>query len=450
MLPQLNSVAQIAIAHVLNSFPEGFLVAGLAWFVLRLLPKQSSGTRFVVWLVTLLSIAVLPFIGTPAAARALATPSIGHSLLAFPEKWALVLFSLWLLALCGAMLQFSVGIWRLRCLRNSCITINPDELEPSVAQVLRDFSSSRSVTLASSQDLTVPAAIGFFKPTIVIPQWVLQELPPEELKVILLHESAHLRRWDDWTNLLQKIVRAVFFFHPAVWWIERRLSLEREMACDDQVVAVTGNPRGYAKCLVAIMERNFARRAWALAHAAVSHAQEATIRLARILDVNHINRKSIGKPAIGLVSVLLLLCLTLAPETPQLVTFVPATPAIHPNASTLPPFTESGRAIPTVIAAAMHVSTPVEKPQRPSTDQAAARSNLRVSTAPRVIAAKATTSSARVASVKRSHNFVSTETVFVIRAVGRSGPNSYSWSIRVWQVIWVPDQEARTPVAKTT
>ncbi len=449
MLPQLNGVAQIAIAHVLNSLPEGILIAGLAWFVLRLFPGQSSGTRFVVWLVTLLSIAVLPFIGIPAAARALAMPSIGHSLLALPEKWALVLFSLWLLALCGAILRFSVGIWRLRCLRKSCITINPEEIEPSVARVLRDFSSSRSVTLASSEDLTVPAAIGFFKPTIVIPRWVLQELPPEELKVILLHESAHLQRWDDWTNLLQKIVRAVFFFHPAIWWIERRLSLEREMACDDQVVAVTGNPRGYAKCLVAIMERNFARRAWALAHAAVSHAHEATVRLSRILDVNHIHRKSIGKPAIGLVSFLLLLCLTLAPETPQLVTFVPATPAIHRNASTLPAFTESRGEMPSVIPATLDVSTPLEQQQRPSTTQVA-HSDLRVRTAPRVIVAKAKTSSPRVVSIKASRDFVSTETVFVIHTIGRTEPNSYSWSISVWQVIWIPDHAARTPVAKTT
>ena len=65
-----------------------------------------------------------------------------------------------------------------------------------------------------SEDVTVPAAIGFFRPAIVFPAGLLSQLSPDEIKVILLHELAHLRRWDDWTNLGQKIVKAVFFFHP--------------------------------------------------------------------------------------------------------------------------------------------------------------------------------------------------------------------------------------------
>jgi len=76
----------------------------------------------------------------------------------------------------------------------------------------------------------------------------------------LLHEFAHLGRWDDWTNLAQKLVRTIFFFHPAVWWIEKRLSLEREMACDDVVLAETQNPRAYAECL-----SRWPRRAWFVA-----------------------------------------------------------------------------------------------------------------------------------------------------------------------------------------
>ena len=65
----------------------------------------------------------------------------------------------------------------------------------------------------------------------------MQELSTLELNAILLHELAHLRRRDDWTNLIQKIVGALLFFHPAVWWIEKKLALEREMACDDLVLA---------------------------------------------------------------------------------------------------------------------------------------------------------------------------------------------------------------------
>ena len=73
--------------------------------------------------------------------------------------------------------------------------------------------------------------------------------------MILLHENAHLRRWDQWTNLAQKIVTALFFFHPAVWWIENRLTLEREMACDDIVLAQTASPRDYASFLISFAEK---------------------------------------------------------------------------------------------------------------------------------------------------------------------------------------------------
>ena len=95
------------------------------------------------------------------------------------------------------------------------------------------------------------------KPVVVVPGWVMQELSADELNQILLHELAHLRRWDDWTNLAQKVVKALFFFHPAVWWIEKRVSLEREMACDDAVIAETASPRAYAECLTHLAERTF-------------------------------------------------------------------------------------------------------------------------------------------------------------------------------------------------
>jgi len=99
-------------------------------------------------------------------------------------------------------------------------------------------------------------ATGFFRPMIVIPAWALGELSTEELKVVLLHEAAHLERWDDWTNLTQKVLRALFFFHPVVWWLESKLALEREMACDDLVVAATSSPRAYAECLVSLAEKS--------------------------------------------------------------------------------------------------------------------------------------------------------------------------------------------------
>jgi hypothetical protein len=158
-----------------------------------------------------------------------------------------------------------------------------------------------------------------------LPAWALRELPPDDLNVILLHEFAHLRRWDDWTNLIQKIVRALFFFHPAVWWIENRLSVEREMACDDAVLAETANPHGYATCLVSLLEKSLAHRLahrrWSMAQAAVDRAREASLRLARILDTNRPVATRVWKPALGMVAAFSMVCLAVLPHAPQFVAF---------------------------------------------------------------------------------------------------------------------------------
>jgi beta-lactamase regulating signal transducer with metallopeptidase domain len=71
---------------------------------------------------------------------------------------------------------------------------------------------------------------------------------------VLCHEMAHLRRWDDWTQLAQAVAQAMLFFNPAIYWIGRRLKIEREMACDDWVVSTTGEARPYAACLTHLHE----------------------------------------------------------------------------------------------------------------------------------------------------------------------------------------------------
>src|SRR5262249_19701242 len=151
-------------------------------------------------------------------------------------------------------------------------------------KLFQQHSAGRHVRLAVSEQVEVPTAIGFWKPVIVLPTWTLNELTPNELQPILIHELTHLRRRDDWINLFQKLVRAVFFFHPAVWWIDSKLSLEREMACDDAVLASTSNPRAYASCLIDLLEKSCARRGWTMAQAAVHRAKDLSIRITQILD----------------------------------------------------------------------------------------------------------------------------------------------------------------------
>jgi hypothetical protein len=169
--------------------------------------------------------------------------------------------------------------------------------------------------------VTAPAAIGFLRPAIVFPAWLLPQLSAAEIEVILLHENAHLCRWDQWTNLAQKFVKAVFFFHPAVWWIEDRLTLEREMACDDLVLAQSASPRAYASFLISFAERLQNRRGMALAQALLSRMRQMSMRVAQILDAKRPQRTGLWKPLLGVGAGLLAVVCGAAPYGPRFVAF---------------------------------------------------------------------------------------------------------------------------------
>jgi len=327
ILPSLQIFAQAAAERVLNSAPESLLIALFAWALLRLLPRQNSRTRFAVWFLALLAVAVMPlFNGLIRHSIAATLLSRDTAAISLPTHWALFFFMAWTLTVCVMTARLVFGLWRLRELRRTCTPINPADLDPTLRDLFAELQSansllSRPVTLATSEQVRVPAAVGLWTPMIVLPSWALRDLPASDLSIILRHEFAHLRHWDDWTNLIQKVVRALFFFHPAVWWIERHLAVEREMACDDVVIAQTANPTGYANCLVSLLERSLAERGWTMAHALVHRAREASLRLAQILDKNRSPETRVSKPAIGLVGASAVLAFVLMASTPQLVSF---------------------------------------------------------------------------------------------------------------------------------
>ena len=363
------------------------------------------------------------------------------------------LFLFWILAASAAILRLAVGLWRLRRLRRSCVVIDPATLHPAIQKTVVDCVSLRPVTLAMSDQVSVPAAIGFLKPLIVLPGWALSELPAEELNVILLHEFAHLRRWDDWTNLLQKIVRAVFLFHPAAWWIDRRLSLEREMACDDMVLAATSNPRGYAQCLISLLERNLAQRGWAMAQAAVHRAREVSLRLARILDASRPNGRRVWKPAVGLLSAFCLVCLVAMTRAPQLVAFERSQDAPQrQTASGDVVAAATSRHFPlgeaVVIPAAIHASAapPAKRLNtqrsdhqrlKPAMPQTAGNQSPELS---QLLLQQQRSWARAIAAVARADKPVSTAsetTLLFIQTTERVGRNSWISSVYVWRVEWV-------------
>ena len=316
----IHTIAQMSAERMLNCLVQGLLIALFAWIVLRLIGRRNSGTRFAVWFCALLAIAATPCLqisltGAAHVAR-------GPAAVTLPANWALYLFAAWATIGAVGLVRVIAGLWHVRHIRRSSRVVSTNELDPILQATLAEFRASRKVDLRVSDDLHVPTAIGFFKPVVIVPAWALSELPPSELNTILLHELAHLRRWDDWTNLAQKILRAAFFFHPAVLWVENRLSLEREMACDDLVLAQTSNPRAYAQCLVSLAEKNLIlRRGMGLAQAAVGRMRQTTQRVLQILDARRPSGVRVWKPAPWLVGTFSIVCLVSAGHAPQLVAF---------------------------------------------------------------------------------------------------------------------------------
>jgi len=275
----------------------------------------------------------------------------------FPQSFATYLFVAWTIGATLGLLHVAHGLYRLRRLRASCVPVDLSHLDANSRAVLAEVgvpSSSffwkkvcpalvegvgidRAVTLCISDAVRVPAAIGYFRPMVVFPTWALSEIPPAEFNAILLHELAHLRRWDDFTNLAQKIVKAIFFFHPAVWFIESRLTLEREMACDDAVLAASFSPRAYAESLVGLAEKSFLRRGVQLAQAAVGHVQQLKLRLAEILRKDKPQHGShVWKPAVALMSLVGIVSAYGVAHAPSLIAFSSDRPQLAAASTPMP------------------------------------------------------------------------------------------------------------------
>ena len=320
MMIDLNGMATAVSQRILFSAVGGTLLAAAVWVLLRLFPKRDSRTNFAVWFSTLLATALLPVLSFYLEQRS-AAPSDAPALFTVSTSFASYLFFGWAAIALAGLARVVLATFQLRRLRSNAMPVLMESLPADIRCVVEDAQKSRAVSVLVSERLEVPTAIGFRKPAVILPAWMLENTPPEELKYILLHELAHLNRRDDWTNLAQKILKALFFFLPSVWWIERRLSLDREMACDDAVLVHSGTPAGYAECLARVAERSFLRRQIALAQAAVGRVRQLTERVTRILDPERPRETQLWKPAVPVVMVVALLSAVPASFTPELVGF---------------------------------------------------------------------------------------------------------------------------------
>jgi hypothetical protein len=335
------------LAAVLNGICQGLALTAAVWAALRM-ARLGAAARYAVWMGALVVLAALPVVNlawprqAEAAAGAAGTAAMPGVMLPPPGAWTIWVFASWA-AMAGVLLARLAGSYAgLARLKRSAVA-GPEALERRYALVARRSLESdgpgagwkagaqpgkaapQGMPPVRCADVPVPVAAGLWRPAILLPSALVAELSPPELDQILLHELAHVRRRDDWTNLAVRLIEALCFFHPAVWWIGRRLSVEREIACDDIVVRGTGGAVPYAACLMKLARGALARRSPQLAHAAVSGKREFSLRIEALLAATR--RAGSPKAAVAAMLVGLVAAAAAAPELGVFSAPLPPAPA---------------------------------------------------------------------------------------------------------------------------
>ena len=338
----LSDLAGALSIALFNSLWLGLIlvaVTGMLLWLLGLRFQLNAATRYGIWFVTLLVLPVLCFLSAgphnkrldtvpvatmassqaeaPAVPEALSSTSesfefthttppapapsptlttewvVSKTGTAIPERtvWEIPFEANGLLWLC--LIWAAIAGWRLSRLLGSYLTLRrlkrtsrpaPARYRQSLVRLMSRIDRARPAQLAISDEISMPMVLGLDRPLILIPTQIQEHLNDQQWEQVFLHELAHIQRRDDWTNLIQKIIEALFFFHPGVWWIGRQLNQEREFACDAWVLALSHRPKAYAGCLARLLELRLTAPRPVLAPGIHTNRKQVFDRVRTILD----------------------------------------------------------------------------------------------------------------------------------------------------------------------
>jgi beta-lactamase regulating signal transducer with metallopeptidase domain len=272
------------VAALLHSLWQGALLAILLAVLLRRLIQPrlryyaSLGTLGILVLASIITWAVLtaPKTNAPVAPAPLAieTPVVPAFAPAFnldsPDKivaigtpispapptvpWTAWLALVWMLGALAMLFRAGIRVAGAEKLRRSCQPLTDETMTLLVVEACRAINLARKIRVAVTDQLTSPAVVGILVPTLILPLSLFTTLTPEQIRFILLHELAHIRRGDYLANLFQLLAEALLFFNPAVWWLSHHIRREREACCDALAIELSGAPADYAKTLVRVAE----------------------------------------------------------------------------------------------------------------------------------------------------------------------------------------------------
>jgi beta-lactamase regulating signal transducer with metallopeptidase domain len=159
------------------------------------------------------------------------------------------LVRIWMIGVVLFSVRSAGGFLLVQRLRRIATIPATGELLRLCVAVQRQMGIERAVRFCRSAALQVPAVVGGIRPIVLLPITALTGLSDAQIEAIVAHELAHIQRLDYFVNVFQVFAETVLFYHPAVWWVNKRIRIERENCCDDTAIAVCGNRLEYVRAL---------------------------------------------------------------------------------------------------------------------------------------------------------------------------------------------------------
>jgi beta-lactamase regulating signal transducer with metallopeptidase domain len=298
--PETMRIVALTLLHFLW---QGAALAAAAYVSLHFLRNASVRYAFLVGvLVLILAAPVATFvILNSQAATASTSPSTMNSALATDTSaravavkhqsttssttapdYFFLLVELWFAGVVLFSLRSAGGFFLVVRLRRKESTPVSRELVELCQTLQQKMGITRMVRYCKSLQLDTPVVVGWIRPTVLLPVSALTGLEEAQLQAVIAHELAHIQRLDAFVNLFQIAVESLLFYHPAVWWLGKRIREERENCCDDAAVAVCGSPVTYAHALARMAESRVAPQLVMAANRGPLAA-----RVARLLGIDH-------------------------------------------------------------------------------------------------------------------------------------------------------------------
>jgi len=230
--------------------------------------------------------------------------------------WTMLVVPLWLSGFIGIMMLLGIGLLRVVWLGR---TTGPAAREDwlFLEQLSRELGVRRPVRLLQASGPAMPMTWGIRRPVILLPADA-GEWPAERRRDVLLHELAHVKRHDFLVQLIARVACAIYWFHPLVWLAAARLRVERERACDDQVLCAGVKPSTYAGHLLEIARALRPAAATSLASVAMARPAQLATRLLDVLDARRCRDTVSARAAAPAWIAALLLVVPLAAAAPRL------------------------------------------------------------------------------------------------------------------------------------